>query len=69
MAIEYGIFNDESPDWAGDNAVEACFYSYKEAELALAERYPDDDSLFIHRCEEAEGDELDEDEDEESEDE
>lgn len=56
MATEYGIFNDESPDYTAAEAVEAGFYSVGEAEKALAERYSPEDDLHVHPVEEPEPD-------------
>lgn len=61
---EYGIFSDESADWSEEEAIEAGFYSQQEAEMAIRERYSDDDELTVHVIEEPE-EEEDEDEDEE----
>ncbi len=50
----YGLFNDESADWTEDEAVEAGFYSRSDAEIAIRERYSEEDELTIHEIEEPE---------------
>ena len=56
---EWGLFNDEAIDFTSIEAVEAGFWSRKEAEAALLARYSADDELVVHECEyeEGEGDE------------
>lgn len=56
---EFGIFNDEASDWSSEEAVEAGFYSYKEAEQAIKERYNKDDGCIIHEIEDPEEEEED----------
>jgi hypothetical protein len=63
LAMEYGIFNDESSDYTEDQALEAGFYSRESAEAALRERYSEDDNATVHEIEEPDEEDEDEDED------
>lgn len=60
---EWGIFNDESPDYTSEEAVESGFWSKEEAEQALTSRYKDDDDCHVHECEEPDEDDADDSED------
>ena len=59
---EWALFNDDSANWTEEEAVEAGFYSRKEAEDALRNRYHTEDDLVIHEVEEADDEDEDEDE-------
>lgn len=57
--VQYGIFSEDSADYTEDEAVEAGFYSYEEAEKAIKDRYHEDDELEIAEVEETEETEED----------
>lgn len=54
---EYGIFNDEAPNWSEAEAIEAGFPTIQAARKAIAERYSEEDDLTIHQIEEPDEDE------------
>lgn len=58
---QWGIFNDDSADYTEEEAVEAGFWSENEAFAASIERYPDENDLIIHKIEEKEENDDDED--------
>lgn len=64
---QYGIFNDESADYSEEEAVEAGFWSFEEAEKAIKDRYTDEDEVYVRGIEEPDDDEDEDEDDDDSE--